>query len=121
MDASVTITINEILKFIGILVAIWGGYKVILEIVDRITAKHDQKQKWDGYDKQIEEVKKSIADLSTETNAKIQQIQAEQCMQTFVLEAVLDGLHQLNCNGKVTVASEKLHKHINKQAHGMEQ
>lgn len=120
MDASVTITINELVKAIGILVAIWGGYKVILEIVSKINERHDQRQKWDGYDKQIEEVKASIAELSADTNAKIQQIQAEQCMQTYVLEAVLDGLHQLNCNGKVTVASEKLRKHVNKQAHGLE-
>lgn len=47
----------------------------------------------------------------------IVEIREELCMHTYVLLAVLDGLKQLNCNGKVTEAQEKLSKHINKQAH----
>lgn len=114
------LNINDLIQLITMLGIVWGGYKVIKEILDLNNVKHDQMQKWDGYDTQIAEVKSQISDLSLETNAKIQQVQAEQCMQTFVLEAVLDGLHQLNCNGKVTEASEKLHEHMNKQAHGVE-
>lgn len=47
----------------------------------------------------------------------IKEIKSELCMHAYVLLAVLDGLKQLNCNGKVTEAQEKLSKHINKQAH----
>lgn len=111
------IDIEMLLKFIAILVAIWGGVKVIKEILDAINKRHDQVKKWESYDQQISEVKASIEELKTDQNAKIQQIQAEQCMQTYVLQAVLDGLHQLHCNGKVTEASNKLDKYINKQAH----
>ncbi len=47
----------------------------------------------------------------------IKEIKSELCMHAYVLLAVLDGLKQLNCNGKVTEAQDKLSKHINKQAH----
>lgn len=47
----------------------------------------------------------------------IKQIKEEQCMHTYVLLAILDGLKQQGCNGPVTEAREKLSKHINKQAH----
>ena len=47
----------------------------------------------------------------------IVEIREELCMHTYVLLAVLDGLKQQGCNGKVTEAQEKLSKHINKQAH----
>ena len=47
----------------------------------------------------------------------IAEIREELCMHTYVLLAVLDGLKQKGCNGKVTEAQEKLSKHINKQAH----
>lgn len=47
----------------------------------------------------------------------IVEIREELCMHTYVLLAVLDGLKQKGCNGKVTEAQEKLSKHINKQAH----
>lgn len=57
--------------------------------------------------------------VSTVENT-LKQVEEEQCMQTYVLEAVLDGLHQLGCNGKTTEASEKLNKFINKRAHKVE-
>jgi len=101
------ITINELLKIIAVLVAIWGGYKVVKEVIAMINAKHDQEQKWDAYDERIEGF-----------NVKLQEINAEQCMLTYCMMATLDGLHQLGANGKVTEAREKLDKFINKQAHG---
>lgn len=100
MDAS--ITINQLLQIAGILVAMWGGYKVILELIERINTKHDQVQKWDEYDKQIKAIKE------------------EQCLLTFGMLATLDGLKQLNCNGKVTEARDKIDRHLNKTAHGVE-
>lgn len=101
------ITINELLKIVAVVVAIWGGYKVIKEIVASINARHDQQQKWDSYDSRIDDV-----------DNKLQEINSEQCMLTYCMMATLDGLHQLGANGKVTEAREKLDKFINKQAHG---
>jgi hypothetical protein len=102
MDASITLTIDQLLKVIAAMVAIWGGYKVLLELVDRINAKHDQVQKWDEYDKQIKQIKE------------------EQCLLSFCMLATLDGLKQLGADGKVTEARDKLDKHLNKIAHGVD-
>lgn len=101
MDTS--LTIRQILEVVGVIVALWGGYKVIKEVIQNITDRHDQVQKWDEYDKQIKEIK------------------AEQCLLTFGMLATLDGLKQLNCNGKVTEARDKIDKHLNKTAHGVEE
>lgn len=94
------ITMNELLHILVVIGSLWAGYKVVKEIVEVINIKHDQKQKWDEYDKQIKEVK------------------AEQCLLTYCMMATLDGLHQLGANGKVTEARDMLDKHLNKQAHG---
>lgn len=97
MDAS--ITMNQLLQVAGVLVAAWGGYKVILEIVGKINSKHDQEQKWDEYDKQIKDIK------------------GEQRIITECTLAMLEGLKQLGCNGKVTEARDKLAEHLNNLAH----
>lgn len=126
------IALDEILRWLGIIVSLVAGIGAIKVIVKDITTKHDQKQKWDSYDAQIKEVNekidtsisqlnKNIEDQSTETTAKLQQMQAEQCMLTYCMMATLDGLKQLGCNGKVTEARDKLDKFMNKQAHGVDQ
>lgn len=97
MDAS--ITIGQVLEIVGIMVALWGGVKVIKEIVHSITEKHDQIQKWEEYDQKIKEIKD------------------EQCILTQSMLATLDGLKQLGCNGKVTEARDKLNEYLNAQAH----
>lgn len=97
-----SITIGQLLQVIAVIGAIWGGYKVIIEIVDRINAKHDQVQKWDEYDKQIKQIKE------------------EQCLLSYCMLATLDGLKQLGADGKVTEARDKLDKHLNKIAHGVD-
>lgn len=92
---TVTITPDIIVKFVEVCGAIGA-------IVVFIIRSYKAMSKWDSYDE------------------KIQALEEEQCMQTYVLEAVLDGLHQLGCNGKTTEASEKLHKFINQKAHNQE-
>lgn len=47
----------------------------------------------------------------------IKKIKDEQCMLCYAMLACLDGLKQLGANGNVTIAHEKLSKHINKSAH----
>lgn len=120
MDYSITpITPAQLLTIIGFVVSVWGFVKVVKEVIVAINSRHDQEQKWDSYDTEITEVKKSIADYKTDTDAKLQQIQSEQCMLTYCMMATLDGLHQLGCNGEVTKARSKLDKWMNKQAHGV--
>lgn len=114
------ITPAQLLTVIGFVVAVWGFVKVVKEIIEAINSKHDQEQKWDSYDHEITEVKKSIEDNQAEVTSSIQDIKSEQCMLTFCMMATLDGLHQLGCNGKVTEARDKLDKHLNKAAHNVE-
>ena len=47
----------------------------------------------------------------------LQQIRTEQCELTGAMLAVLEGLIQLNCNGPVTEAHNKLTQYLNDQAH----
>lgn len=97
------ITFSSLLGAMAIMVAFVGGITAIMTLYKYITNSHDKVKKWNEYDKEIK------------------QIQSEQCMLTFCMMATLDGLQQLGCNGKVTEARERLDKHLNKQAHGIEQ
>lgn len=58
-----------------------------------------------------------LDDLRTTHEEDIAKIQTELCELSYGLRAALDGLMQLGCNGNVTIAHERLEKHINKQAH----
>ena len=50
----------------------------------------------------------------------IREINKEQCLNTYGLLACLKGLREQGCNGPVTEAINKIEKHLNKQAHDME-
>lgn len=141
-----TITFEMLIKLAGIIAAAWAFYKIIMEIVKAITNRHDREQEWDKvsdlenimiekykedqkkkwreYDSKIEhtneqivKVNESIADLSIDTDAKLQEIKSELCILTESVNAILDGLKQLNCNGPVTEAKEKLDAYLIGQAH----
>lgn len=95
----------------------------------------DQRKKWKDYDMKIDETNKRIQkidekldlkhkqtenmieQLTTDTDAKMQEIKAELCILTESVSAILDGLKQLNCNGPVTEAKNKLDQYMIDQAH----
>lgn len=97
MDAP--ITLGLITNILEVIVALVAGGVAIKGVLKVITYIHDKNQKLDEYDN------------------KIQEIKDEQQLITESMLAVLDGLHQLNCNGPVTVAHDKLVSHINERAH----
>lgn len=107
------ITFNGILAVLGVIAAIVAGATAIWAIVKFININHDRCQKWDSYDMKIEE-------LQTNLDGKLQQIRTEQYILTDCMSAVLDGLHQLHCNGKVTEAKANLDDYLNKRAHEKE-
>lgn len=122
------ITFDDILKLAVVIMAIWGFYKVIVEIVKAITERHDKEQKWDQmsaekeeivcrYNSQFTEIKTQIDDVKTDFEAKIQEIRAEQYILTDCMRAVLDGQHQQGCNGRVTEAINTLDNYLNERAH----
>lgn len=127
-----SITIDDIIKIAVIVMAVWGFYKVIMEIVAAITSRHDKEQKWgewevnlqkerdkiyERYDSKLTEMEQKIDENHAETEAKIQQTRAELYILTECMAAVLDGLKQLNCNGKVTEAKENLDSYLIRRAH----
>ncbi len=50
-------------------------------------------------------------------NEDIKAMKEENTLICYSLLACLDGLKQLNCNGEVTKAHDKLEKHLNVSAH----
>ena len=41
------ITLSELIRLCAIIAGLWGFYKVIMEIISQITARHDKEQRWD--------------------------------------------------------------------------
>ena len=119
------ITINALLQIGGIIAAFWGGYKVLMEIIHAITARHDKEQSWskqheemcEKYDKAVADLNKKIDENQIDVEAKIQEVRAEQEILTECMYATLDGLHQLGCNGKVTEARSMLDQYLIRRAH----
>jgi len=130
------ITINALLQLGGIIAAFWGGYKVVMEIIHAITARHDKEQKWDdmeskltkniqderdkiyaNYDKRLDTLESHLEETACDTEAKIQEVRAELEMLTECMYATLDGLHQLGCNGKVTETRTMLNEYLIRRAH----
>lgn len=130
----------------GIIMGIWGFIKVITDIKKNNDEEHDRRQRWDNaakvieenkdkwdkglqdvyderekiitrYDARLDELESRIDRNHAETEAKIQQTQTELLILTECMAAVLDGLKQLNCNGKVTEAKQNLDAYLNKRAH----
>lgn len=135
MDLSILTPQNFIITLatLFIIYEVWDkGSKLIA----KITAEHDRMKKWDTmeevlmknlqaerdkiyarYDVKLEEIEGRIEDNHIESEAKIQQTQTELFILTQCMSAVLDGLKQLNCNGKVTEAQQLLDDYLVKRAH----
>lgn len=79
-------------------------------ITDRYDDRLDElEEKVDkGYNQLLDNVK----DNATDTEAKFQEVKAELLILTECMRAVLDGLYQQGCNGKVTEARQKLDEHL---------
>lgn len=105
------ITLQSILTILGLIVAIVAGLTAIGGIIKWINGVHDKMEKWDSYEEQIKE-------MQTDVEARLQEIRTEQCIITSSVFAILDGLKQLNCNGKVTAAHERLEAYLNESSHG---
>ena len=135
MDFSV-LTVHNIILTLATIFIIYEIFDRGSKIIARINAEHDRVKKWDEmeevwmknlqaerekiyarYDTKLEEIECRIEDNHTESEAKIQQTQTELFILTQCMAAVLDGLKQMKCNGKVTEAQSLLDDYLVKRAH----
>lgn len=126
------ITMSTLIQMGVVIMGLWGFYKVIKEIVGNITARHDREQKWDEMVQNVQEERDKIyerydiklADLEDrldtnhkDTEEQLKQVKEELRILTDCMAAVLDGLHQQGCNGRVTEASNNLQAYMNMRMH----
>lgn len=103
-----------------------------MEIVEAINKRHDKEVAWDKatadlektrkeitdrYDERLDELEAMINDNHTDTEAKMQELKADILILTKSVSAILDGLKQQGCNGKVTEAKENLEKYLMDKAY----
>ena len=127
-----TLTVNDLVRLAVVVAGIWGFYKIVMEIIKAVNDRHDREQKWDEtaenirkereevtcqYNAQLADIRKSQDEIRTDFESKVQEIRTEQLLIVECLRAVLDGLHQQGCNGKVSEALETLDSYICERAH----
>lgn len=142
----VNLTFSYILQGIAVLIIIYEVYKKIKEVkktsdedalwqqrIKKVVETVEKKEpEWDEalfgvketreilskeFNKRLDEIERKMEDNHTDTEAKVQEVRAEQMFQMELFKAILDGLGQLNCNGPVTDMREKLDKYLNEKAH----
>lgn len=142
-----TLTFDDLIKTLIVLAALWGVYELISKIVnkinDRAIQRHDNEQRWNameqtfleniqaerdkiyanydpklaGIEDRILNVDNKVDDLKCDQDAKMQEMKSELYILTECMAAVLAGLHEQGCNGKVTQASTMLDEYLRKRAH----
>ena len=145
MDLS-QVSFSYFIQALAVLIIIWEAVKKIVEIKKASDEDHERKQGWDyafktikvkekewdsglsdidntrkeiikKYDDKLSELEEKIDENKNDEEAKIQELKVELFIQTECMKAVLDGLHQLNCNGPVTEARKLLDTYLSSSAH----
>ena len=108
IDAQKIITAASLIGALGVIIGVLiAAYKFASK-----PAQLEKKMK--AQEAKIEGIRKTHDD-------DIHKINEEQCLITYGLLACLKGLQEKGCNGPVTEAINKIEKHLNKQAHDMEE
>lgn len=117
------ITIDFLVQAAICLLGLWGFVKAVAEMIEAVNKRHDREQKWDDYaknlneerdkiyekyDGRLKEIEDKMDDNYGEMEARTQELKSEVLILTKSLSAVLDGLIQQGCNGKVTEAKKDL-------------
>ena len=92
---------------VGIVLFIIGLYKLYDKIVDNQKAQ----------EKRIDRLEKSHAEDIERLEKEIKQIKKENFIIIRGLQGCLEGLIQLNCNGKVTDRKKEIDDYLNNAAH----
>ena len=118
--SEMTLTFAEVAKILVILGTMWGGYKIIMEIIDKITQRHDREQAWDDAVKKIEvdraTLENKFNDRLDEQDAKNQQLVAMMCMCLRANDAILEALVDKDIgNGEIKAMHKELKDFILEQ------
>lgn len=89
--------------------------KVREEIVTRFNNRLDEIN--DDFNERIDTINEKIDENHTDTESKIQELNARMLILTRSVSAVLDGLKQQGCNGQVTKAKEELDAFLMERAY----
>lgn len=108
-----TITLQALIQCGAIIVGLWGFYKIIMEIVKSITARHDREQSWDKAVKDLEvdreALKEEFNGRLDEQDGKFQQLLSMLCMCLKAQDAILEALVKDNIgNGDI----KNMHKEL---------
>ena len=146
MPDYVNLTFSYFLQGIAVLIIIFEIYKKVKEVKKESDEEHEWKMRvkkaveavetkeklWDegladldrmrekmsrDFNKRLDDIEVKIEENHTDTEAKVQEIRAEQMFQMELFKTILDGLGQLGANGPVTIMSEKLDNYLNQKAH----
>ena len=109
-----TITIQAIIQCGAIVVGLWGFFKVAMEIVRAITARHDKEASWDKAVKDIavdrQTLKTEFDARLDEQDAKIQQLYSMFVMMLKSQNAILEALIEQGIgNGEI----KNMHRELN--------
>ena len=118
--SEMTLTYAEVAKILVILGTMWGGYKIIMEIIDKITQRHDREQAWDSAVKKIEvdraTLENKFNDRLDDQDAKNQQLVAMMCMCLRANDAILEALVDKDIgNGEIKAMHKELKDFIMEQ------
>lgn len=118
--SDMTMTFAELSKLILIVGTLWGGYKIIMEIIDKITQRHDREQAWDDAVKKIEVDRETLENKFNERldeqDAKNQQLVAMLCMCLRANDAILEALVDKDIgNGEIRSMHRELKDFIMEQ------
>ena len=134
MDTKMIEQVNfQTIILIGfVLMGLWGFYTKVMDMIKRITDRHDREKRWDNmddklshereeiikrYDSRLLELENKIDENHIDTESKIQELKAEMYILTRSISAVLDGLKQQGCNGQVTLAKKELDDFLMERAY----
>lgn len=135
------LTFSYILQAIAVLFIIYEIYKLFKGIKKESDEEHEWKMRvkkaveameakeklWDeglrdldgmrerlsrDFNKRLDDIEAKIEDNHSDTEAKVQEVRAEQMFQMELFKTVLDGLGQLGANGPVTEMKDRLDKYL---------
>lgn len=85
--------------------------KIVIEFNQRLDEMNDD------FNERIDTINEKIDENHTDTESKIQELNARMLILTRSVSAVLDGLKQQGCNGQVTKAKEELDAFLMERAY----